>query len=81
MGVTRVGPRVQSAGTWQQEGSSPPPGTGPPNPGGFSAPKGSTMIELMPGIEIALYLISWVAATVGALTLWDWANDSQGDDQ
>lgn len=39
------------------------------------------MIELMPGIEIALYLISWAAATVGALTLWDWANNPQGDDQ
>ena len=39
------------------------------------------MIDLMPGLEITLWLISWVAATVGALTLWDWANDPQGDDQ
>lgn len=40
------------------------------------------MIDLMPGIEITLWLIAWVAATVGALTLWDWcADDSQGDDQ
>lgn len=39
------------------------------------------MIDLMPGIEITLYLVSWVAATVAALTLWDWATDTQGDDQ
>lgn len=39
------------------------------------------MIDLMPGIEITLYLISWVAATVVALALWGWATDTQGDDQ
>lgn len=81
MGATRVGPRVQSAGTWQHGGFEPPARHCAAQPGGVSYQKEKPMLELMPGIEIALYLISWAAATVGALTLWDWANNPQGDDQ
>lgn len=39
------------------------------------------MLDIMPGIEITLWLISWVAATHAALTLWDWCNDPQESDE
>lgn len=36
------------------------------------------MADLMPGIEFALYLISWVPATYIALALWDWCTPGKG---
>lgn len=30
------------------------------------------MLDLFPGLEMALYLVAWVAATYTSLALWDW---------
>lgn len=63
MGVTRVGPRVQSAGTWQHGGSSPSPGTVPPNQGGVSYQKEKPMIELFPGLVDVIIFGGGMAVT------------------
>lgn len=36
------------------------------------------MTDLMPGIELALYLISWVSASYIALAFWDWCTPGKG---
>lgn len=30
------------------------------------------MLDLLPGLEPALYLVAWATATPIALALWDW---------
>lgn len=35
------------------------------------------MLDLFPGLDLALYLGAWVLTTVVALALWDWCTPKE----
>lgn len=37
------------------------------------------MLDLLPGLELALYLVAWVTTTTAALAAYDWCARPKGE--